>query len=113
MIRTVRCALLLLPLSALLWTPIGCGGDSAGSNGGSANGNNGAGSGAIEFAAMVMAQHRNTVPPSVNTDPLDEACRFRFVQNDPTDAPIDHAISLGHAFAGGQAGALVTRRYQE
>ena len=78
-----------------------------------AHGNNGAGSGAIEFAGMVMAQHRNTVPPSVNTDRLDEACRFQFVQNDPTDAPIDHAISLGHAFAGGQAGALVTRRYQE
>ena len=78
-----------------------------------ANGNNGAGSGAIDFAAMVMAQHRNTVPPSVNTNQLDEACRFRFVQNDPTDAPINHAISLGHAFAGGQTGALVTRRYQE
>ena len=77
------------------------------------HGNNGAGSGAIEFTTTVMAQHRNTVPPSYNTDRCDDECRFQFVQGDPIDAPIRHAISLGFAFAGGQAGALITRRFEE
>jgi 3-oxoacyl-[acyl-carrier-protein] synthase II len=76
-------------------------------------GNNGAGSGAVDFAATVMALYQNTVPPSVNTDRPDQACRFRFVQNDPIDAKIDRAISVGHAMAGGQSAALVIRRYQE
>ena len=76
-------------------------------------GNNGAGSGAIDLAATVTALYHNTVPPSLNTDQLDPACRFRFVQNDPVDAKIDHAVSLGYAAAGGQSAALVIRRYQE
>ncbi len=76
-------------------------------------GNNGAGSGAIDFAATAVALHRNTVPPSLNTANLDPACRFRFVQNDPQDAPIDCAITLGTALAGGQSAALVIRKVQE
>ncbi len=78
-----------------------------------AHGNNGAGSGAIEFAATVMALYRNTVPPSLNTGDCDEACRFSFVQSDPIDAPIREAITLGYALTGGQAAALVIRRLEE
>jgi len=78
-----------------------------------ATGNNGAGSGAIDFAAMVMSLHRNTVPPSCNTAPLDGACRFRFVQDGPIDRPVRHAIGLGMALGGGQHGALVIRKYAE
>jgi 3-oxoacyl-[acyl-carrier-protein] synthase II len=76
-------------------------------------GNNGAGAGAIDFAATIMALHRRTVPPSVGTDDLEPDCRFRFVQNDPIDARIEHAVSIGFALAGGQAAALVIRRFQE
>jgi 3-oxoacyl-[acyl-carrier-protein] synthase II len=74
---------------------------------------NGAGSGAIDFAAAVLAMHNNTLPPSLNTDHLGAACRFRFVQGDPTDAPIQQAVSVGHAMYGGQCAALVIRRLTE
>ena len=78
-----------------------------------ATGNNGAGSGAIDFAAVVTAVHRNTVPPSINTDQPDESCPFRFVQEGPIDANITHAITLAHALAGGQTAALVVKKYEE
>lgn len=76
-------------------------------------GNNGAGSGAIDFAAAVMALSRHTVPASINTDQLDEACRFRFVQGESIDANIRHMITLGHALAGGQTAALIIKTYEE
>ncbi len=76
-------------------------------------GHNGAGSGAVDFAATVMAMHNHTVPPSLNTADLDSDCRFRFVQDDPIDADVGHALSLGFALAGGQSAALVIKRYQE
>ena len=78
-----------------------------------ATGNNGAGSGAIDFAATVLAVHRSTVPPSLNTAPADPVSRFRFVQDDPVDARIDKAISFGMALSGGQRAALVLRRFEE
>jgi 3-oxoacyl-[acyl-carrier-protein] synthase II len=76
-------------------------------------GNNGAGSGAVEFAATVVALHRNTVPPSICTDELDPHCRFRFVQGDPIDAEINEAISVGSALGGGQNAAIIIRKYRE
>lgn len=76
-------------------------------------GNNGAGTGAIDFAAMVVALERNTVPVSINTDDLDEGCRFRFAQDDPKDVPIRQAITAAPALAGGQSAALIIRRYEE
>jgi 3-oxoacyl-[acyl-carrier-protein] synthase II len=78
-----------------------------------ATGNNGAGSGALDFAAMVMAMYQGTAPPSLNTDTPDGSCRFRFVQAAPVDAKIKQAISLGYALSGGQSAALVIRRYEE
>ncbi len=76
-------------------------------------GNSGAGAGAIDFAATVMALHHRTIPASVGTAELEPGCRFRFVQDDPIDARLDYAASVGYALAGGQAGALVIRRFQE
>jgi 3-oxoacyl-[acyl-carrier-protein] synthase II len=78
-----------------------------------ATGNNGAGSGAIDFAATVLALNRSTVPPSLNTAPADPVSRFRFVQDDPVDARINLAISFGMALSGGQRAALVLRRFEE
>lgn len=75
-------------------------------------GNNGAGTGAIDFAASVMALYNNTVPPSINTESLDKNCKFRFVQDDPVDANIKQAISLGYALAGCQTASLVIREYK-
>ena len=78
-----------------------------------ATGNNGAGAGAIDLAATVVALHRNTVPPSINTDQPDANSLFRFAQNDPIDAKIETAVSTSCALSGGQCAALVIRRYQE
>lgn len=74
---------------------------------------NGAGCGTIDFAAMVMSMHTNTVPPTPNTSQPADECRFQFQQKDPQDARIRCAITLGYALAGGQAAALVAKRYQE
>ena len=74
---------------------------------------NGAGSGAIDFALTVKAVHQRMVPPSLNANNLDPACRFRFVQSDPIDYPIKQAISVAQAMGGGQAAALVIRRFEE
>lgn len=76
-------------------------------------GNNGAGTGAIDFAASVMALYANTVPPTLNAENLDGACRFGFVQGDPVDARITRAVSLGYALSGFQSAALVIQRFEE
>lgn len=75
-------------------------------------GNNGAGSGAIDFAAMVMAVHRGMSPPSVNTHPADTECGFRFVQNGSRDVAAGVALSAGYSLAGGQCAALVVKKYE-
>jgi 3-oxoacyl-[acyl-carrier-protein] synthase II len=74
---------------------------------------NGAGTGAIDFAATVTALARNTIPPSLNTSNPDPASRFRFVQDDPKDARITHALTVSYALAGGQTAALVVRKIEE
>jgi 3-oxoacyl-[acyl-carrier-protein] synthase II len=76
-------------------------------------GNCGAGAGAIDFAAAVMAMHHRTIPPSVNTGDADPASRFGFVQDDPIDARVEHAVTTANALAGGQTAALVIRRFAE
>ncbi len=78
-----------------------------------AMGNNGAGTAAIDFAAAVTAIYRNTIPASLNTDQLDPSCRFQFVQEDPTDATINHCITSSYALAGGQTAALVVSKFKE
>ncbi|MBI1824921.1 MAG: beta-ketoacyl-[acyl-carrier-protein] synthase family protein [Planctomycetes bacterium] len=74
-------------------------------------GNNGAGTGAIDFAALVTSLHRGTIPPSINTSQLDPACRFQFVQNDPRDSRASVGISVAWALGGGQCAALVVRKF--
>ncbi len=78
-----------------------------------AMGINGAGSGAIDFAVAVMALCHGVAPPSVNADNLDVACGFKFATAGPVDARIDQAISTAHTLGGGQAAALVVRRFGE
>lgn len=73
---------------------------------------NGAGSGAMDFSAMVMAVSRNTVPPSVNAANPDPASKFNFVHGDPKDARAKQALSVAYALGGGQAAALVVRKWE-
>jgi 3-oxoacyl-[acyl-carrier-protein] synthase II len=76
-------------------------------------GNNGAGTGAIDFAAAVIALQRNTVPASRNTDRLDSAAKFAFVQGDPKDVHVRHALTSATALSGRQSAALVLREFAE
>jgi 3-oxoacyl-[acyl-carrier-protein] synthase II len=73
---------------------------------------NGAGSGAMDFSAMVMALSRNTVPSSLNTADPDSASKFNFALRDPRDACAKQAISVAYSLAGGQAAALVVRKWE-
>lgn len=73
----------------------------------------GAGAGAIDVATCALAMHRNTIPPSLNTQPADPACHFRFATGDPLDGRATHAVSASYAPTGGQHAALVLRQYQE
>ncbi len=73
---------------------------------------NGAGTGAIDFAATVLALSQNTVPPSLNTSPPAPTARFQFVRDDPRDARINTAVTAAYALAGGQTAALVIRKVE-
>lgn len=75
-------------------------------------GNNGAGSGALDFIATVLAVHHGSIPPAINSTPLDAACRLNVVTRGPTDANAQHAVSAAYALGGGQNAALVIRRYR-
>ncbi len=76
-------------------------------------GNNGAGSGAIDLAVAVKAMQHNTVPPSLNTENPDPACRLRLNSQDPVDAPIRRVCSVAYSLGGGQNAALVIQQYAE
>jgi 3-oxoacyl-[acyl-carrier-protein] synthase II len=76
-------------------------------------GTSGAGSGAIDVAVAVKAMQHNTVPPSLNTEKPDSACKLRLAHGDPVDAPIRWMLSAGYALSGGQNAALVIRRFEE
>ncbi len=73
---------------------------------------NGAGSGAMDFSAMVMALSRNTVPPSINAANPAPASQFNFAHHDPKDSRAKQALSIAYALGGGQAAALVIRKWE-
>lgn len=75
-------------------------------------GNNGAGSGAINFIAATLALFNGTIPPAINSDPVDPACGVRVVTGKPVDATGEYAVSNAYALSGGQNAALVIRRYR-
>ncbi len=74
---------------------------------------NGAGTGSIDFAATVLALANATTPPSINTAPRLDQSDLQFVDQDPVDAPVSLAVTTSYALSGGQAAALVLRKYQE
>ncbi len=75
-------------------------------------GNSGAGSGAIDFAAGLLALKHNTIPVSVNTRPSAAGCGLNFVAGEAVDARIETVLSVAYALSGGQSAALVVRRFR-
>lgn len=74
-------------------------------------GNNGAGSGALDFIATVLATHNRTIPGAINSAERDD-CPLNLVAPGATDGNVNYAVSSARALGGGQAAALVIRRYE-
>ena len=69
-----------------------------------------AGAGAVNVAVAAMALHKQTIPPAVNCERCDEACRLNLPQ-EADDGRLGYALC--DAFAvGGQSGAVVLKRYE-
>jgi nodulation protein E len=67
------------------------------------------GSGALEFAATVLALKNQVIPPTANFEEPDPHCALDCVPNEARDARIDVAVSNSFAF-GGLNAVLVARR---
>ena len=76
-------------------------------------GNSGAGSGAIDFIATVLSMVNSTIPPAINSAPVDPGCELKLnTSGKPIDARIETAISNAYALTGGQCASLVIRRWR-
>lgn len=73
---------------------------------------NGAGSGALEFIAAALALRHHTLPPAINSAPVDPACGLKLCTAGPLDARIDYVLTTVFALTGGQCAALVLKRYE-
>jgi 3-oxoacyl-[acyl-carrier-protein] synthase II len=76
-------------------------------------GNTGAGSGAIDIIATVLAMHYGTLPPAINSSPIDEQCGLKLSIDGPTDVGVEYAASVGYAHGGGQNAAIVIKRFRD
>jgi 3-oxoacyl-[acyl-carrier-protein] synthase II len=68
------------------------------------------GAGGLEAGITVLAMLHQTVPPTMNLDNVDPACRLNYVPNKPQAAKIDYALSNSFGF-GGTNGSLVFKRW--
>ncbi len=68
------------------------------------------GAGGLEAGITVLAMLNQTVPPTMNLDNVDPACRLNYVPNKPQAAKIDYALSNSFGF-GGTNGSLVFKRW--
>jgi len=70
-----------------------------------------AGAGAVNLAMGAMALHRQTVPPAVNCEAVDESCRLN-VPAEPAAAELRYALCFGVA-VGGQSAAVVLKHHEQ
>jgi 3-oxoacyl-[acyl-carrier-protein] synthase II len=68
------------------------------------------GAGGLEAGITVLAMLNQTVPPTMNLENVDPACRLNYVPNKPQAAKIDYALSNSFGF-GGTNGSLVFQRW--
>ncbi len=67
--------------------------------------------GALEAALTVLALRAQVVPPTINLDNVDPACRLDYVPHDARDWSFEHALSNSFGFGGTNA-SLVFSRYR-
>jgi 3-oxoacyl-[acyl-carrier-protein] synthase II len=68
------------------------------------------GAGGLEAGITIMAMQNQIVPPTMNLENVDPACRLNYVPNKPQAAKLDYALSNSFGF-GGTNGSLVFRRW--
>jgi 3-oxoacyl-[acyl-carrier-protein] synthase II len=68
------------------------------------------GAGGLEAGITIMAMQNQIVPPTMNLQNVDPACRLNYVPNKPQSAKLDYALSNSFGF-GGTNGSLVFRRW--
>lgn len=68
------------------------------------------GAGGLEAGITIMAMQHQIVPPTMNLENPDPACRLNYVPNKPQPAKIDYALSNSFGF-GGTNGSLVFKRW--
>lgn len=68
------------------------------------------GAGGLEAGITIMAMLNQIVPPTMNLDNVDPACRLNYVPNKPQAAKVDYALSNSFGF-GGTNGSLVFKRW--
>ncbi|HEY4357925.1 MAG TPA: beta-ketoacyl-ACP synthase II [Acidobacteriaceae bacterium] len=68
------------------------------------------GAGGLEAGITIMALLNQTVPPTMNLENVDPACRLNYVPNKPQAAKIDYALSNSFGF-GGTNGSLIFKRW--
>ncbi len=68
------------------------------------------GAGGLEAGITIMALLNQIVPPTMNLENVDPACRLNYVPNKPQTAKLDYALSNSFGF-GGTNGSLVFKRW--
>jgi 3-oxoacyl-[acyl-carrier-protein] synthase II len=68
------------------------------------------GAGGLEAGITIMALLNQIVPPTMNLENVDPACRLNYVPNKPQAAKLDYALSNSFGF-GGTNGSLVFKRW--
>ena len=68
------------------------------------------GAGGLEAGITIMAMQHQMVPPTMNLENVDPACRLNYVPNKPQAAKVDYALSNSFGF-GGTNGSLVFKRW--
>ena len=68
-------------------------------------------SGAVEFAAILIAMERGFVPPTINYKTPDPECDLDYTPNKMREKKVNTAMMLSMGF-GGHIGVLVVKRVE-
>ncbi|MGI4831776.1 MAG: beta-ketoacyl-ACP synthase II [Janthinobacterium lividum] len=68
------------------------------------------GAGGLEAGISILAMQHQMVPPTMNLENVDPACRLNYVPNKPQAAKVDYVLSNSFGF-GGTNGSLVFKRW--
>jgi 3-oxoacyl-[acyl-carrier-protein] synthase II len=68
------------------------------------------GAGGLEAGISILAMLNQIVPPTMNLENVDPACRLNYVPNKPQSAKLDYVLSNSFGF-GGTNGSLVFKRW--